>query len=316
MGASPSPMNPSPSSTDLAPIPAVQPAPLGASLCFGGVHYRVWAPGRSFVSVRIEGESDGGARDVILEREAEGGYFSGDDPRGRPGDLYRFVLDDEPAADPASRFQPKGVEGPSEVIDPHAYRWIRHSWHRPAWKGRVIYELHVGTFTPEGTFLSAIARLDDLVELGVNTIELMPLADFAGDRNWGYDGVMLYAPARCYGRPDDLRALVDAAHARGLAVVLDVVYNHIGPSGAVLARYAAEYFHPEKNTVWGQTLNFSEPAVRAFFVGNVCMWLDCGSTRLTRSRTSRRRTLWRRSPRLRKNVELLSSRKTSVTMPG
>jgi len=236
-----------------------------------GVVYRVWAPDQARVRVRIEARS--GRRELPMQKGADG-YWETLDGLGAAGDRYRFVLKDAALPDPASRFQPEGVEGPSEVIDPLAYRWIREAWRRPAWRGRVIYELHIGAFTPEGTFLAAIGRLDDLVELGVNTLELMPVADFAGNRNWGYDGVMPYAPARCYGRPDDLRALVDAAHARGLSVVLDVVYNHVGPSGAVLARYAKDYFHESKHTIWGRTLNFSDPAVRAFFVGNACMWLD------------------------------------------
>ena len=244
---------------------------VGATVRADGVCYQVWAPGQPSLRVRVDGKS--GAREIPLEK-GEDGYWEGRDPRGEAGDRYRYLLREGALPDPASRFQPAGVEGPSEVIDPGSYAWIRTAWRRPVWRGRVIYELHIGTFTPEGTFLAAIRRLDDLVELGVNTIELMPVGDFAGARNWGYDGVMPYAPARCYGRPDDLRALVDAAHARGLAVMLDVVYNHVGPSGAVLARYAAGYFHPAKNTIWGQTLNFSEPAVRAFFVGNACMWLD------------------------------------------
>ena len=261
---------PHPLSTDWAGLEITTQGP-GASVRSDGVVYRVWAPDHARVRVHVDAKN--GRRDLPMHRHDDG-YWETHDALGVAGDLYRFVLKDAMLPDPASRFQPQGVEGPSEVIDPRSYPWIRDAWRRPAWKGRVIYELHVGTFTPEGTFLSAIGRLDDLVELGVNTIELMPLADFAGDRNWGYDGVMPYAPARCYGRPDDLRALVDAAHARGLAVVLDVVYNHIGPCGAVLSRYAAGYFHPEKSTIWGQTLNFSDPAVRAFFVGNACMWLD------------------------------------------
>lgn len=236
-----------------------------------GVFYRVWAPARRRLRVRIE--SRDGTRALPME-QVEDGYWEATDPFGRAGDLYRYVLDDVALPDPASRFQPRGVEGPSEVVDPAAFEWRRSSWRRPAWRGRVIYEMHVGAFTPEGTFAGAARRLDDLVELGINTVQLMPVADFAGARNWGYDGVMPYAPARCYGRPDDLRAFVDAAHARGLAVVLDVVYNHLGPSGAVLARYAEDYFHSSKHTDWGRTLNFSEPAVRAFFVGNACMWLD------------------------------------------
>ncbi len=255
------------------------PSP-GAIFARGAVCYRVWAPDHRRVRVRVE-ESNAGPRELELERE-EDGHFSGEDPRGRPGDLYRYVLgggDEGGGAelvlpDPASRFQPHGVEGPSQVVDPAAYAWRAASWRRPPMRGRVIYELHVGTFTREGTYAAAARRLDALVELGVNTIELMPLADFAGERNWGYDGVMPFAPARCYGAPDDLRALVDAAHARGLAVLLDVVYNHLGPCGAVLGRYAAAYFHESRHTVWGGAFDYSRAPVRAFFLENVRMWLD------------------------------------------
>ena len=176
---------------------------------------------------------------------SEEGYWSGCDPRGRPGDLYRFALPDGSLLpDAATRFQPQGVHGPSECIDPSSYRWDNDSWIRPGWKGQTTYEMHVGTFSPErGPFLGP--RFPGLrkpcAELGVEAIELMPVADFAGDRNWGYDGVFLFAPARCYGRPDDLRALVDAAHGAGLAVILDVVYNHLGPQGNYLPAYCADY---------------------------------------------------------------------------
>ncbi len=238
------------------------------------MRYRVWAPDHAAVSVRVV-EGNAGPREVELGREADG-HFVGVDPRGRPGDLYRFVLGEEGAAlpDPASRFQPQGVEGPSQVVDPSAFAWRASRWRRPAWRGRVIYELHVGAFTREGTYAAAARRLDALADLGVNTLELMPLADFAGARNWGYDGVMPFAPARCYGAPDELRAFVDAAHARGLAVALDVVYNHLGPCGAVLGRYAACYFHRERHTIWGQGFDYTAPPVRAFFLENARMWLD------------------------------------------
>jgi maltooligosyltrehalose trehalohydrolase len=250
------------------------PRPLGAFPDRGRVCYRVWAPDHGRVAVRVV-EGNAGPHEVELERE-EDGHFVGADPRGRPGDLYRFVLGEDGAAlpDPASRFQPFGVEGPSQVVDPSAYVWRSVEWRRPPARGRVIYELHVGTFTREGTFAAAARRLDALADLGVNTLELMPLADFAGDRNWGYDGVMPFAPARCYGSPDDLRALIDAAHERGLAVVLDVVYNHLGPCGAVHARYARGYFHQERHTVWGQNFDYACPAVRAHFLENARMWLD------------------------------------------
>ena len=249
--------------------------PVGAHVTEAGVVYRVWAPDHVAVGVAI-GAGNEPVRRFALEYEGEG-FFCGLDQDGRAGDLYRFEIANERVPDPASRFQPLGVEGPSEVVDPREYRWITPGWRPPAYRGRIIYELHVGTFTEAGTFAAAIERLDALVDLGVNTIELMPLADFAGERNWGYDGVMLFAPARGYGRPDDLRALVDAAHARGLAVVIDVVYNHLGPVGNVLPRFSTDYLHHGRHNSWGQSLNFDGPnstAVRELFLQNACMWFD------------------------------------------
>jgi maltooligosyltrehalose trehalohydrolase len=216
-------------------------------------------------------------RYVPLERDDGAGFFSGRDEHGRAGDLYWYQLDGRLAPDPASRFQPNGVEGPSEVIDPQSHAWRVTEWKRPPLRGRVIYELHVGTFTREGTFTAASARLAALGDLGVNTIELMPLGDFPGNRNWGYDGVMIYAPARCYGTPDELRALVDAAHAHGLAVMVDVVYNHLGPCGNVLPLFADRYFHAQRGTMWGSSLNFDDAdsaPVREFFLQNACAWFD------------------------------------------
>ena len=249
--------------------------PVGAHVSEAGVVYRVWAPDHHRVTVAIGGGNEP-SRHIPLKPEADG-YFSGVDAEGRAGDLYWYEVGNQRVPDPASRFQPLGVEGPSQVIDPRTYNWVTRAWRPPPMRGRVIYELHVGTFTLEGTFLAAIDRLDSLVDLGVNAIELMPLADFAGDRNWGYDGVMLYAPARCYGKPDELRALVDAAHARGLAVIVDVVYNHLGPVGNVLPRFSRDYLHREHESGWGQALNFDGPnaePVREFFIANACMWFD------------------------------------------
>ncbi len=248
----------------------------GPAVHDGGVTYVVWAPDHGHLKVHVW-RRDG--TDAFLPMEArERGYFVAEDPAGRAGDLYKFVLpsgDEFP--DPASRFQPQGVHGPSEVVDASLYRWRSQEWRRPAWTGQPIYELHVGTFTPEGTFRAAMERLDHLVALGVRAVELMPLADFPGARNWGYDGVAIFAPARCYGRPDDLRAFVDAAHARGLAVMLDVVYNHLGPDGNYLGVYAKEYFDADRHTPWGQAFHLagrdSRP-VREFFLSNVAYWLD------------------------------------------
>ncbi len=249
--------------------------PVGAFVTDAGVVFRVWAPEHTRVGVAIGGGNEPSRR-ISLEHEGEG-FFSGIDAEGRAGDLYWYEVGNARVPDPASRFQPLGVEGPSQVVDPREYGWITPGWRPPPFRGRVIYELHVGAFTQDGTFAAAIDRLDSLVELGVNAIELMPLADFAGSRNWGYDGVMLFAPPRCYGRPDELRALVDAAHARGLAVIIDVVYNHLGPVGNVLSRYSKDYMHPTRQSGWGQALNFdganAEP-VRQFFVQNACMWFD------------------------------------------
>ncbi|HEU5081013.1 MAG TPA: malto-oligosyltrehalose trehalohydrolase [Opitutaceae bacterium] len=252
------------------------PRLVGAHVAEAGVSYRVWAPDHQAVSVRIQ-RAGAAERIVSLTRDHDG-FFEGVDSEGRAGDLYHFDLGQAGRfPDPASRFQPRGVHAVSEVIDPSAYEWRTTDWDRPAWKGQPIYELHVGAFTEDGTFLSAIDRLDHIVELGVSAIEIMPIADFAGDRNWGYDGVSLFAPARCYGRPDDLRALVDAAHQRGLAVILDVVYNHLGPAGNYLSQFAKEYFHQSRDTPWGTAINFdganSRP-VRDHFLGNVLYWLE------------------------------------------
>ena len=244
----------------------------GSTVTPEGVTYRVWAPDHRALRVHIQRpRGDSG----VLDLDPDGdGFFSGVDRSGRAGDRYQFEVGGKRLPDPLSRVQPDGVTGPSQVIDPTTYSWSATQWKRPEFKGRVIYELHVGTFTEAGTFNAAIERLDALVDLGVNTIELMPLGDFSGQRNWGYDGVLLSAPARCYGAPDDLRALVDAAHARGLSVIVDVVYNHVGPDGNVLPDYAEGYFQKGEANVWGKAFDYTQPAVRRFFLQNACMWLD------------------------------------------
>ena len=245
------------------------------------MRYRVWAPGAKRVEAVLF-SADGKTVARTLELAAlDDGFFQAVDPEGRAGDLYKFRLDAEEGKtfpDPLSRFQPQGVHGPSQVVPSGAYAW-QHEDTRPrlALDDLVIYELHIGTFTPEGTFLAAIAKLEYLKELGVTAIELMPLADFPGRWNWGYDGVMLYAPARAYGQPDDLRALVDAAHAHGLAVMLDAVYNHLGPDGNYLGAYTKNYFNPAHHTPWGDALNFDgdhHGPVREFFLGNVVYWME------------------------------------------
>jgi len=253
--------------------------PQGADcLSSGGVRYRIWAPEMERVEVVLFDEKGQSIRRSIPLEDEENGFFSAVDEQGRVGDLYKFRLDGEGLfPDPFSRWQPTEVFDPSMVIDPRSFSWQARDWERFPLAESVIYELHIGTFTPEGTFRSAIDKLNHLVALGITTIEIMPVAAFPGQRNWGYDGVMLFAPDSSYGHPDDLRALVDAAHQRGLNVLLDVVYNHFGPDGNFLSSYSPHYFNPDKKTPWGDAINFSGPGaqhVRAVFLANVAYWMD------------------------------------------
>lgn len=237
-----------------------------------GVRYRTWAE-HERVDVLIVDRAGKTLRVVPMVCEA-GGYFVGYDGSGRAGDLYRYRLnggDDWP--DPASRFQPFGVHGASMVVDPTQFQWRDEDRPRPTFEELIIYELHIGCFTPRGTFRAAIEKLPHLVQLGVTAIEVMPVGDFPGERNWGYDGVMLYAPARAYGTPDDFRALVDAAHAHGLAVILDVVYNHFGPDGNYTSLYHSGYQTPKHKTPWGDAFDLEREAVRAFFTENAPYWM-------------------------------------------
>ncbi len=239
-----------------------------------GVHFRVWAPDRRRVTIAFEGAKP---REVPLEPEGEGGYFSGLVEGARAGDLYRIRLDGEPEGypDPASRFQPEGPHGPSSVVDPGAYRWGDGGWGGVGATGQVMYEMHVGTFTPEGTWAAARAQLPALVELGVTVLEVMPIADFPGRFGWGYDGVNLWAPTRLYGGPDEVRGFVDEAHRLGLGVILDVVYNHFGPDGNYLRQFTGAYFTDKYETDWGEPIHFEGPrAVREFFVENAAHWVD------------------------------------------
>jgi maltooligosyltrehalose trehalohydrolase len=225
------------------------------------------------VSVALEGRA---GREAALTAEGSG-YFSGFVEGARAGDRYRFLLDGERQGypDPASRYQPEGPHGPSCVVDPGAYRWGDGAWGGAGATGQVLYEMHVGTFTPEGTLAAATARLPVLAELGVTVLEVMPLADFAGRFGWGYDGVNLWAPTRLYGTPDEVRRFVDGAHALGIGVILDVVYNHFGPDGNYLRQFADEYFTDKYETEWGEPINFEGPgAVREFFVENAAYWVD------------------------------------------
>jgi maltooligosyltrehalose trehalohydrolase len=244
---------------------------LGAVLDGGGVRFRVWAPAARAVELCLE---PGQVRAMAAEAD---GYFSLRVDGVGAGARYRYRVDGRgPFPDPASRFQPDGVHGPSEVLDPARFAWTDQAWNGIELPDVVLYELHVGTFTPAGTFAAARERLPVLRDLGVTTVELMPLGDFPGQRNWGYDGVSLFAPARCYGRPDELRALVDEAHRLGLAVFLDVVYNHLGPDGNYLGVFSPYYFTERHRTPWGLGANLDGPHnehARAFLIENALHWL-------------------------------------------
>lgn len=252
--------------------------PIGAEVVPGeGVHFRVWASGRNVVEVVAE--TSGGSEAFALEAEG-GGYFSGLVEKLGSGTLYSFRLDGGPALfpDPASRFQPHGPQGPSRIIDPDEFQWHDDQWmgiNPEAPGGQVIYEMHIGAFTSEGTWNGAAQKLEELSTLGVTILEIMPVADFAGFFGWGYDGVNLFSPTRLYGEPDDMRRFVDCAHSAGLGVILDVVYNHLGP-GSSLVNFSENYISKRHSSEWGNTLNFddtdSEP-VREFVVSNALYWI-------------------------------------------
>src|SRR5665811_617570 len=238
----------------------------GPRLTPDGASFRLWAPAAKRV-------------DLLLEkphplRRGEGGWFSADVPGIKAGARYKFRIDDAvDVPDPASAFQPDDVSGPSEVIDHSSYRWRGPDWRGRPWQETMLIETHVGTFTKEGSYRAMVDRLDHLVDSGITALELMPLADFAGPRNWGYDGVLWYAPDHAYGRPDDLKTLIDEAHLRGLMVFLDVVYNHFGPEGNYLGRYAPHFF-TQAQTPWGNVIDCRVREVRAFAIENALYWLD------------------------------------------
>ena len=236
----------------------------------GVIQASVWAPEAAHVSIVLEHRGI----EIPLTKDAHG-YFSGEVTGAQVGDQYRLRLDDALLADPASRFQPAGVHGPSQITD-SAFPWQHETWQLPPRQEWVIYELHVGSFTEEGTFSAVIPHLAYLRDLGVTAIELMPVTQFPGTRNWGYDGVFPHAVQHSYGGPDGLRQLVDAAHGRGMAVLLDVVYNHLGPEGSVIHRFGP-YFTGNYHTPWGDALNFDGPgsdAVRAFFIQSALMFVE------------------------------------------
>jgi maltooligosyltrehalose trehalohydrolase len=245
--------------------------PVGAELNDAGVHFRVWAPRRRQVDVVIDGRAH------ALHPDGEGGYFAGVVANARAGTRYKFRLDGGGTyPDPASRYQPEGPHGDSEVVDPYRFRWTDAGWRGVSSHRQVIYEMHVGTFTPEGTFAAAAEQLVELADLGITVVEMMPVAEFPGRFGWGYDGVDLFAPFHGYGSPDDLRAFVDRAHDVGVGVILDVVYNHFGPDGNYLGEYSAHYISTRHETEWGGALNFDGEgckAVREFVLSNAAHWI-------------------------------------------
>jgi maltooligosyltrehalose trehalohydrolase len=244
---------------------------VGAECFEGGVDFRVWAPDSHTLDLLLEGR-------VLPMRADEGGYFSLQVEGVGHGARYRLRPGGgDPLPDPASRAQPEGPHGPSCVIDPRRYVFRDQGWGGVGPRGQIVYEMHVGTFTREGAWAAAAEQLPELARLGVTVVEMMPICEFPGEFGWGYDGVDLWAPSHLYGAPDDLRAFVDRAHAVGVAVILDVVYNHLGPDGNYLAHFGKAFFHPERETEWGRALNFDREgsaAVRAFFCDNAAYWIE------------------------------------------
>ena len=254
--------------------------PIGAEVQRdGGVHFRAWAPAQKNVAVHLAapGMALDESKRVVPMQPEEGGYFSCFVPDATAGTLYKFQLETGEFPDPASRFQPSGPHGPSEIIDPRSFRWTDQQWKGVSRENQVIYELHIGTFTSKGRYESALRELDELARLGITIIELMPLADFPGRWGWGYDGVNMFAPTQLYGRPDALRAFIDRAHALGIGVILDVVYNHFGPDGNFLGHFSPDYFSTRYKNEWGEPINFdgeNSDGVRDFFVANAEYWIE------------------------------------------
>jgi maltooligosyltrehalose trehalohydrolase len=256
--------------------------PVGAERIENGVHFRVWAPGRKTVKLVMSSKSEDLARvppTKEVELQAEGnGYFSVHLPDVGVETLYRYLLDDDPQPypDPASRFQSQGPHGPSQVVDASSFNWTDAAWPGIELQGQVIYEMHIGTFTHEGNWAAAANELPELAELGVTVLEIMPVADFPGRFGWGYDGVNLFAPTRLYGAPDEFRQFVNQAHAVGLGVILDVVFNHLGPDGNYLGKFSNDYVSTHYECEWGDALNFDGPnagAVRDYVLANAAYWI-------------------------------------------
>src|SRR6185437_1747513 len=238
----------------------------GARLTENGASFRLWAPAARKVELLLDK-----AQPMV---GGDDGWFSAEIAGVKAGARYKFRVDDAiDVPDPASDFQPDDIFGASEVIDHDRYQWRATDWRGRPWQETVLLEAHVGAFTPQGTYRAMIDKLDHLAATGITAVELMPLADFAGSRNWGYDGVLWYAPDSVYGRPDDLKALIDEAHLRGLMVFLDVVYNHFGPEGNYLGCYAPTFF-ADTQTPWGSAVDYRVPQARAFAIENALYWLD------------------------------------------
>ena len=249
--------------------------PVGAEcVSTGGVHFRVWAPGHQSVEVELACE----APTFVAMQPEEGGYYSAHLSAAHRGSLYKYRLDARASfPDPASRFQPQGPHNYSQVVDRSSYRWSDDGWRGLKIEGQVVYEMHIGTFTKEGTWRSALTELKPLADLGITVLEVMPVAEFPGRFGWGYDGVHPYAPTHLYGTPDDFREFVDTAHGLGMGVILDVVYNHLGPDGNYLTAFSPHYVTGRHETDWGEALNFYGPQsspVREFFIANAGYWIE------------------------------------------
>ena len=248
--------------------PATTPKSWGPSiLADGRVRLRLWAPAEEKGTLVANGWQ-------ILMQTGDDGWHKVETSLVQPGDTYHFRLSDgTEIPDPASHAQKGDLEGPSILVSHDDYAWRDTEWKGRPWEEAIVYELHIGTFTPEGTFRAAVDRLPHLAHMGITAIELMPVAHFAGSRGWGYDGVLHYAPHTAYGTPEDLKALVDAAHGHDIMVLLDVVYNHFGPVGNILPRIAPAFFHPERHTPWGAALAFERAPVRRYFIDNALHWI-------------------------------------------